>query len=306
MRSYVVQQLVQLVVVVIGISILAFVILHVLGDPVLLLLPQNAGKEEFERYRKLLGLDQPLLVQYWKFASQAVQGDFGKSWYADTPAFSLVLERMPATIYLTLAGLVVALLIALPLGILAALKRHSFVDTLCTAIAVAGQAMPLFWFGIMLIIIFAVWLRALPASGYGTWQHFVMPAFCLGAALAPITMRLVRSGVIEVLSMEYITTARAKGVGERTVVIKHAFRNACIPIITILGLQFGQLLGGAIITETVFAWPGVATLTVESIRNQDFPVVQCAVVLLALLIVTANVIVDLVVGFIDPRIRVSA
>ena len=306
MRSYVVQQLVQLVVVVIGISILAFVILHVLGDPVLLLLPQNAGKEEFERYRKLLGLDQPLLVQYWKFASQAVQGDFGKSWYADTPAFSLVLERMPATIYLTLAGLVVALLIALPLGILAALKRHSFVDTLCTGIAVAGQAMPLFWFGIMLIIIFAVRLRALPASGYGTWQHFVMPAFCLGAAFAPITMRLVRSGVIEVLSMEYITTARAKGVGERTVVIKHAFRNACIPIITILGLQFGQLLGGAIITETVFAWPGVATLTVESIRNQDFPVVQCAVVLLALLIVTANVIVDLLVGFIDPRIRVSA
>ena len=306
MRSYVVHQLVQLVVVVIGISILAFVILHVLGDPVLLLLPQNAGKEEFERYRKLLGLDQPLWVQYWKFASQAVQGDFGKSWYADTPAFSLVLERMPPTIYLTLAGLVVALLIALPLGILAALKRHSFVDTLCTGIAVAGQAMPLFWFGIMLIIIFAVRLRALPASGYGTWQHFVMPAFCLGAALAPITMRLVRSGVIEVLSMEYITTARAKGVGERTVVIKHAFRNACIPIITILGLQFGQLLGGAIITETVFAWPGVATLTVESIRNQDFPVVQCAVVLLALLIVTANVIVDLLVGFIDPRIRVSA
>ena len=306
MRSYVVHQLVQLVVVIIGISILAFVILHVLGDPVLLLLPQNAGKEEFERYRKLLGLDQPLLVQYWKFASQAVQGDFGKSWYADTPAFSLVLERMPATIYLTLAGLVVALLIALPLGILAALKRHSFVDTLCTGIAVAGQAMPLFWFGIMLIIIFAVRLRALPASGYGTWQHFVMPAFCLGAAFAPITMRLVRSGVIEVLSMEYITTARAKGVGERTVVIKHAFRNACIPIITILGLQFGQLLGGAIITETVFAWPGVATLTVESIRNQDFPVVQCAVVLLALIIVTANVIVDLVVGLIDPRIRVSS
>jgi peptide/nickel transport system permease protein len=305
MRRYVVHQLVQLVVVVIGISMLAFVILHVLGDPVLLLLPQNAGKEEFERYRKLLGLDRPLWVQYWKFASQAVQGDFGKSWYADTPAFSLVLERMPPTIYLTLAGLVVALLIALPLGILAALKRHSFVDTLCTAIAVAGQAMPLFWFGIMLIIIFAVRLRALPASGYGTWQHFVMPAFCLGAAFAPVTMRLVRSGVIEVMSMEYIKTARAKGVGERTVVIKHAFRNACIPIVTVLGLQFGQLLGGAIITETVFAWPGVATLTVESIRNQDFPVVQCAVVLLALLIVTANVIVDLVVGFIDPRIRVS-
>jgi peptide/nickel transport system permease protein len=306
MRNYIARQLIQLIVVVIGISVLAFVILHVLGDPVLLLLPQNAGKEEFERYRKLLGLDRPIWLQYWTFASGAIQGDFGKSWYADTPAFGLVLERMPPTIYLTLAGLVVALLIALPLGILSALKQHSFVDTLCTGIAVAGQAMPLFWLGIMLIIIFAVRLRVLPASGYGTWQHFIMPAFCLGAALAPITMRLVRSGVIEVMSTEYIKTARAKGVAEHAVVVKHAFRNACIPIVTVLGLQFGQLLGGAIITETVFAWPGVATLTVESIRNQDFPVVQCAVVLLALIIVTANVIVDLVVGLIDPRIRVSS
>jgi ABC-type dipeptide/oligopeptide/nickel transport system permease component len=306
MRRYVTRQLVQLVVVVIGISLLAFTILHVLGDPVLLLLPQNAGKEEFERYRHLLGLDQPLYVQYWKFASRAVLGDFGKSWYADTPAFRLVLERMPPTIYLTLAGLFVALLIALPLGILSALKRHSWVDSLCTAVAVAGQATPLFWLGIMLIIVFAVRLRALPASGYGTWQHFVLPSFCLGAALAPITMRLVRSGVIEVMNMEFIKTARAKGVSERMVVVKHAFRNACIPVITVLGLQFGQLLGGAIITETVFAWPGVATLTVESIRNQDFPVVQCAVILLALVIVTANLIVDLIVGLIDPRIRTGA
>ena len=306
MRGYVARQLVQLVVVIIGISVLAFAILHVIGDPVLLLLPQNAGKEEFERYRKLLGLDQPLYVQYWKFASRAIQGDFGKSWYADTSAFRLVLERMPPTIYLTLAGLVVALLIALPLGILAALKRHSFVDNLCTMVAVAGQAMPIFWLGIMLIIIFAVQLRALPASGYGTWQHFLMPAFTLGAFLAPLTMRLVRSGVIEIMNMEYIKTARAKGVAERMVVIKHAFRNACIPVITVLGLQFGQLLGGAIVTETVFAWPGVATLTVESIRNQDFPVVQCAVVLLALVIVSVNFLVDMIVGLIDPRIRVGA
>ncbi|HBH00616.1 MAG TPA: ABC transporter permease, partial [Candidatus Rokubacteria bacterium] len=184
--------------------------------------------------------------------------------------------------------------------------RHSFVDNLCTALAVAGQAMPIFWLGIMLIIVFAVRLKALPASGYGTWQHFVMPAFTLGAFLAPITMRLVRAGVIEVMNMEYIKTARAKGVGERMVVIKHAFRNACIPVITVLGLQFGQLLGGAIVTETVFAWPGVATLTVESIRNQDFPVVQAAVVLLALIIVVVNLCVDLLVGFIDPRIRVRA
>ncbi len=306
MRRYVARQLVQLVVVIVGISMLAFAILHVIGDPVLLLLPQNAGKAEYERYHKLLGLDKPIYVQYWKFASRAVQGDFGKSWYTDTPAFRLVLQRMPPTIYLTLAGLVMALLIALPLGILAALKRHSFVDTLCTVVAVAGQAMPIFWLGIMLIIIFAVRLKVLPASGYGTWQHFLMPAFTLGAFLAPLTMRLVRSGVIEIMNMEYIKTARAKGLGERMVVIKHAFRNACIPVITVLGLQFGQLLGGAIVTETVFAWPGVATLAVESIRNQDFPVVQCAVVLLALIIVSVNFFVDVIVGLIDPRIRVGA
>jgi ABC-type dipeptide/oligopeptide/nickel transport system permease component len=306
MRRYITRQLIQLVVVVFGISVLAFAILHVLGDPVLLLLPQNAGKEEFERYRHLLGLDRPLYVQYWKFVSRAVLGDFGKSWYADTPAFALVIERMPPTIYLTFAGLLVALVIALPLGILAALKRHSWLDTLCTAVAVAGQAAPIFWLGIMLIIVFSVRLRLLPASGYGTWQNFLMPAFCLGAALAPITMRLVRSGVIEVLNMEFIKTARAKGLAEPTVVIKHAFRNVCIPVVTVLGLQFGQLLGGAIITETVFAWPGVATLTVESIRNQDFPVVQCAVVLLALIIVIVNAFVDLIVGLIDPRIRASA
>jgi peptide/nickel transport system permease protein len=306
MRRYIVRQLVQLVVVVVGISLLSFSILHVLGDPVLLLLPQNAGKEEFERYRRLLGLDQPLYVQYWKFVSGAVRGDFGTSWYASTPAFKLVLERMPPTIYLTLAGLVVALLISLPLGILAALRRHSWVDSLCTAAAVAGQATPLFWLGIMMIIIFSVQLRLLPASGYGTWQNFLMPSFCLGAALAPITMRLVRSGVIEIMNMEFIKTARAKGLAEPRVVIKHAFRNACIPVITVLGLQFGQLLGGAVVTETVFAWPGVATLTVDAIRNQDFPVVQCAVILLALLIVGVNLIVDLLVGFIDPRIRTGS
>src|SRR2546421_112287 len=218
MRRYVARQLLQLVVGVIGISLLAFLILHVLGDPVLLLLPQNAGRAD--------------------------------------------------------AG--------------------------------AGQAPPLFWLGTMLIIVFAVRLKALPASGYGTWQHFLLPSFCLGAALAPITMRLVRSGVIEVMNMEFITTARAKGVAEPMVVVKHALRNACIPVITVLGLQFGQLLGGAIITETVFAWPGVATLTVDAIRNQDFPVVQCAVVLLALIIVAINFLVDMIVGLIDPRIRVGA
>ncbi|HEY7363944.1 MAG TPA: ABC transporter permease [Methylomirabilota bacterium] len=305
MKSYLGRQLVQFVVVVIGISMLSFSILHVIGDPVVLFVQEGAPKEEHERFRKLLGLDQPLYVQYWRFASRAVLGDFGKSWYGEAPAFGLVIERMPPTIYLTLSGLVVALLISLPLGTVAALRRHSIVDNLCTMLAVGGQAMPIFWLGIMLIIVFAVNLRLLPASGYGTWQHFLMPAFTLGAFLAPITMRLVRSGLVEVMNMEYIKTARAKGLDEPMVVVKHAFRNACLPVITVIGLQFGQLLGGAVITETVFAWPGVATLTVESIRNQDFPVVQCAVVLLALIIVTVNFLVDMIVAMVDPRIRVG-
>jgi peptide/nickel transport system permease protein len=305
MRRYLGRQTLQLVAVILGISLLSFSILHVIGDPVVLMVPETAPREEHERIRKLLGLDQPVWVQYWRFASRAAQGDFGKSWYADMPAFGLVLERMPPTIYLTLAGLGVALLLALPLGTVAALRRHSSIDTLCTMVAVAGQATPIFWLGIMLIIVFAVHLRWLPASGYGTWQHFVMPAFTLGVFLAPITMRLVRSGLIDVLSSDYVKTARAKGLAEGAVILKHAFRNACLPVITVLGLQFGQLLGGAIITEAVFAWPGVATLTVDSIRNQDFPVVQCAVVLLALIIVAVNFLVDVLVAVIDPRIRVS-
>jgi peptide/nickel transport system permease protein len=299
------RQLVQLVVVVLGISIVSFSILNVIGDPVLMMLPQNTPKEEMERFRVAKGFDQPVYVRYAMFVSRAVRGNFGKSLYSERYALDMVAEKMPATLFLTGAGLVVALLIAVPLGVAAALRRHSWVDHLCTALAVAGQAMPIFWLGIMLIIVFAVHLRALPASGYGTWQHVLMPAFTLGAFLAPLTMRLVRAGLIEVLSQDYIKTARAKGVAERSVVVKHALRNAAIPVITVLGLQFGQLLGGAIVTETVFAWPGVASLTVESIRQQDFPVVQVAVILLALIIVSVNLLVDLIIAVVDPRIRVS-
>ncbi len=300
------RQVAQLVVVVFGISILSFSILNVIGDPVVMMLPQNTPKEEVERFRVAQGLDRPVYVRYGVFVTRAIRGDFGKSLYSERRALDMVAEKMPATLFLTCAGLAVALLIAVPLGILAGLRRHSWIDHLCTALAVAGQAMPIFWLGIMLIIIFAVRLRALPASGYGTWQHVLMPAFTLGAFLAPLTMRLVRSGIVEVMSQDYIKTARAKGLAEGGVVVKHAFRNACIPVITVLGLQFGQLLGGAIVTETVFAWPGVATLTVESIRQQDFPVVQVAVILLALIIVVVNLLVDVIIAFVDPRIRVSA
>jgi ABC-type dipeptide/oligopeptide/nickel transport system permease component len=305
MRSYLIRQFGQLVIVVLGISMITFLLLHLTGDPVVMLLPYDAGKEEMDRFRVAMGFDKPLVVQYWRFLKGAVQGDFGRSLYMEQSAFLLVWERLPATLLLTVGGMVVAIGVAFPLGILSAMRRHSLLDNLCTLFAISGQAMPIFWLGIMLIIVFAVHLRWLPVSGYGTWQHLVLPAITLGMFQAPITMRLVRSGMLEVLSQDYVRTARAKGLSEHTVLLKHAFKNACIPVITIVGLQFGQLLGGAIVTETVFAWPGVATKTVDAIRNHDFPVVQAGVFLLAIFIVTVNLLVDVMIGIIDPRIRVN-
>jgi peptide/nickel transport system permease protein len=305
MKRFLVYQGAQLVVVCLGISLITFLLLHLKGDPVVLLLPLDAGKEEMESFRRLMGFDQPLYIQYGRFLAGAVQGDFGDSLYMKKSAFALVLERMPATLLLTFAGLLVSLVLAIPLGIVSAIRRYSLWDNLCTILAVGGQAMPIFWLGIMLIIAFSVKLHWLPASGFGTWWHLLLPATTLGFFLAPLTMRLVRSGMLEVLSQDYIRTARAKGVSERQVLLKHALRNAAIPVITIIGLQFGQLLGGAIVTETVFAWPGVATFTVTAIRNSDFPVVQAAVFLLALCIVVVNLLVDLLVGMIDPRIRLE-
>jgi peptide/nickel transport system permease protein len=198
-----------------------------------------------------------------------------------------------------------AVLIALPLGIVSAYHRRSLIDTLATMLAVAGQAMPIYWLGLMLMILFSVRLKWLPASGYGTVAHLLMPAFCLGVFTAPLAMRLVRSGMLDVLTTDYVRTARSKGLREATVVLRHALRNTLIPVVTVLGLQFGQLLGGAIITETVFAWPGVAQLAVNAIVNADFPVVQASIIMLAVLITAVNLGVDLLVGVLDPRIRVG-
>jgi ABC-type dipeptide/oligopeptide/nickel transport system permease component len=302
-RTYILSRLAQLLVVMVGISVIAFVLTYVLGDPLSVLLPLDAPKETREVYRHQLGLDQPLPVQYLRFAASAVRGDFGDSFLMKKPATALLLERFPATLQLALCGLALAMLIALPLGILAAYHRRSVVDNLCTLLAVAGQAIPIYWLGLMLIILFAVHLRWLPASGYGQLDNFVLPTIALGAFLAPITMRLVRSSMIEVLSQDYIRTARTKGLSERGVAVRHAAKNAALPVVAVLGLQFGQLLGGAIVTETVFSWPGVASFTVQSISNADYPVVQAAVVMLAALISVVNLGVDLLLGALDPRIR---
>jgi peptide/nickel transport system permease protein len=303
MSTYILKRLVEAVVVCFGISVITFLLLHVAGDPVQLLLSIEAKAEDAVILRKSLGLDQPLYVQYGIFLKGLARLDFGHSLFIREPALALVLERFPATIELTLAGMVFAVLISIPLGVIAAIRRYSLLDNICTMLAVSGQAMPIFWLGLMLIIFMSVQLRILPASGRGTLFHLLMPAFTLGAALAPITMRMTRSKMLDILSQDYIRTARAKGTREQVVLFRHAFLNACIPIVTILGLQFGRLLGGAIVTETVFAWPGLGSLAVSAIRNFDYPLAQAAILMMALMVVLVNLAVDIAVGYLDPRIR---
>ena len=302
MARYLLRSLVRMMVAIWGISVMAFVLTYVIGDPLTVLLPWDTPKEAREEYRRQMGLDQPLPVQYLRFASGAVRADFGNSFYAKKPATSLVLERMPATLILTFSGLILALAISIPAGVISAYKPYTWIDNVVTILAIAGQAMPIFWLGLMLMILFAVNLRLLPASGYGTWQNLVLPAVCLSVFLAPITMRLMRSGMLDVLHADYVRTARSKGLAEATVLLRHAIRNALIPVVAVIGLQFGQLLGGAIVTETVFAWPGVASLVVNAIRNTDYPIVQAAVMLLAGLITVINLITDAIIYTLDPRI----
>lgn len=301
MRAYIVSRLLQTVVVIVGISMIAFTITYLIGDPLAVLLPLDAPKEQRDVYRHALGLDQSLPMQYYHFVARIVGGNFGDSYVIHKPAYQLIVERMPATLLLTLSGLVVALALAFPLGILAAYRKNSWLDNLCTVIAVSGSAMPIYWLGLMLIILFGVRLRWLPPSGYGSWKNLLLPAFTLGVFLAPITMRLVRSGMLDTLSQDYIRVARAKGLTEHAVLTRHAMKNVLIPVVSVLGLQFGQLLGGAIITETTFAWPGVASQAVQAIQNQDRPVVQAAVIILALMICLINLGVDILVALLDPR-----
>jgi ABC-type dipeptide/oligopeptide/nickel transport system permease component len=307
MGTYVAHRVLQMLIAVFGISIIVFVITNMIGDPVNVLMPPETPYEQREIFRESMGFNRPLPVQYLDFLSHAVRGDFGNSFRTDHSALDLVLMRMPATLLLTLSGTILATLIAIPMGILSAYKRHTIFENFSTLFVVAGQAMPIFWLGLMLIIVFGVNLHWLPVSGYGDFgvdrlKHMILPTIVLGVFLAPVTERLVRSGMLDALTQDYVRTARAKGLRERVVLFRHAFRNSMIPVITVLGLQFGQLLGGAVITETVFAWPGVGLLAIDSIRNSDFPVTQAAVVTLAVIISLVNLGVDLVVGLIDPRI----
>lgn len=285
---------------------ISFFLLFLNTDPALVLLPLDAEMKDIETFKRQMGLDRPILIQYGDFLRKAVFfGDFGQSLVAKVPALQLIAERFPATLQLAVAVMIIVNLISIPAGIISAVRRYSLADNLATFVALVGQAMPLYWFGIMLIIIFGVWLRWLPISGSGSVAHLVLPAITLASWMLPINMRLIRSGMLDVLNQDYIRTARAKGLTEKKVLIKHAFRNAAIPLITILGMQMGLLLGGAVVTETVFAWPGMGRLAVDSIRVGDYPVVQAVVVVFAFFVIISNLLADILAALIDPRIRLE-
>jgi peptide/nickel transport system permease protein len=286
-----------------GVVTLVFAALRLSGDPAATMLPGDASVEELIALRRQLGLDQPLWLQYLQFLGGALTGDFGTSFRHQQPALPLVLERLPATLELAGAALVLAVGLALPLGILAAVYRGRIVDVAAMAFAVVGQATPYFWMGIMLILIVSVELGWLPTSGRGGIERLILPAITLGTHFAASLARLTRTSMLEVFGQQFVTTARAKGLSEWSVVLGHTLKNAAVPVITLIGLQFGTLLGGAVVTETIFAWPGVGRLAVQSVFVRDYPVVQAGVFVLALTFVAINLLVDLLYGVLDPRIR---
>jgi len=303
MKVYLLRRFLQSLLVLLGVSFVVFGILFLTGDPALLLLPPDASIEDIAKFRQQMGFNDPFFVQYGRFLSGALRGNFGQSVRHGEPAFDLVMERMPATFELSGAALALALCLSIPAGIISAVRRNTLVDYIATVVALLGQSMPTFWLGIMLILLFSVQLNVLPSSGRGGWQHILLPAVTLGLFTTARITRLTRSGMLEVLNQDYIRTARAKGVANPPVVWKHALKNAAIPIVTIVGIELGTLLGGSVITETIFAWPGVGRLSVQAIYNRDYPVVQAAVFTLATTFVLVNLVVDVLYTYLDPRIR---
>ena len=303
MARFVLIRLVQAIPVLVGVTALAFALLELSGDPTQVLLPAQASDEVRAAYRAAYGLDQPLPLQYAHYLSRVAQGDFGRSLAANRPAVQVVLDRLPATIELSLTAMLIALLIAIPVGVLSAARRNSVVDRAAMLVVLVGQSVPTFWLGMLLILVFAVHFQLLPVSGRGTPAQLVLPSLTLAMWLLALTARLTRSGMLEVLSQDYVRTARAKGLDEWRVTMYHALKNALIPIVAVLGLQIGGLIGGAVMTEIVFAWPGVGTLVLDSILKRDYPVVLAALVMVAGAFVLINLLVDLLQAYLDPRIR---
>ena len=306
MRTYVVRRLWQSALTLVGVSVLVFVILRVVpGDPAKMLLPEGAPQSAIEELNRQLGLQEPLYVQYGLFVQSVFRGDFGQSFQYRAPALQVVTERLMATVQLALAAMLITVGVGVTLGIVAAVRRGTGYDYASTVLAVLGQSLPNFWLGIMLILLFGVALRWLPTSGFESWRHLILPAVTLAAFPMALVARLTRSSMLEILGRDFIRTGRAKGLAERAVILRHALRNAAVPLLTVLGLQIGTLLGGAVITESVFAWPGMGKLVVDAIFFRDFPVAQTVLILSATLFVVINLLVDLLYTVIDPRIRYS-
>jgi peptide/nickel transport system permease protein len=291
--------------VIVGVTAASFAMLFITGDPALAMAGDQWTPEQIDQFRRDMGFDRPWIVQYGEFLWRAVQGDFGVSLRQRQPTFTLIMERMPATLELAFAALVISVVVALPIGIISASRRNSAADNLGMLFALIGQSVPVFWLGLMLILVFGVYLRVLPVAGRGSWEHLILPAFSLATFSLARNARIIRSSLLEVLGQDYVRTARAKGLRERVVLYQHALRNALIPVVTLIGLEFGTLLGGAIITETIFAWPGVGRLTVQAIFARDLPLVQTAVTVLATVFVLLNLLVDLLYTYLDPRIKLE-
>lgn len=302
---YLLQRLVQGILVLFGVTLIVFGLTYVSGDPVAALAPLNITPEEREVYRRQLGLDRPIPDQYGDFVLRAVQGDFGMSFRHREPAMKVVLERAPATLALTAGAILFALVVSVPLGILAAMYHDRAIDSVARLFALVGQSVPVFLLGVVLIIVFSVHLRWLPSSGGGSLQSLVLPAVTVGAFSAAALARLLRSSLLEALGQDYVRTAHAKGLPARRVVLEHALKNAALPFTTMIGLQVGFLLSGAVVAETIFAYPGVGRLAVDAISTKDLPVIQAFVTVAAIVVVVVNLAIDLVYTRLDPRIRLG-
>ncbi len=300
--SFVLERVLQAVVTLLMLSVIVFGLARLTGDPASLMAPMEATEADLANLRASMGLDKPLPVQYWIFVSNAVQGDFGDSIKWNRPAAEMIVERFPATLILSLAAMVFGLALAIPVGILSAVKRDTWFDNVGKIIALMGQSMPTFWFGILLILVFSLHLRLLPTSGYGLGTHMILPTVTLGFFVAASIMRITRSAMLDALEADYVRTARSKGVPEWRIILVHALKNGAIPILTITALQAATILRGAVVTETVFAWPGIGKVAIDAVYGRDFPLVQASVMFMGVVFLAVNLLVDIAYLALDPRI----
>ena len=304
MHKYILKRFLMVIPVIIGVSFLVYFIISLTpGDPVKMMLGEEASEESIQEVRDELGLDKPIIVQYAKYISKLVRGDLGISYRSKRPVFGEIVARFPTTLKLTFWSMLIAIIIALPLGIISATKQYTLTDSICSVAALVGAAVPNFWFGLMLIIWFSLGLGWFPSGGSEGIKSMVLPSFTLGTTAAAIITRMTRSSMLEVVRQDYIRTAKAKGVNKKVVIRKHALRNALIPIVTVVGLQFGHMLGGMVLTETVFSIPGMGRLMVDSIKSKDTPMVLGCIITLATVFSLVNLCIDILYAFIDPRIK---